>query len=472
MHVLTLNEASGTPIKRAPGPRGHRVWGSTVDFQTNQLGFCTGLREKYGHVARFSVAFHEWVQISDPEAVHEILVKRPDLFLKPKVNKQIFGEFLGKGVLSADGAAWKQQHKLLLPAFHKRRIDAYGEVMAEFTDQMIAGWKEGQRIDFCHEMTELTLGIVAKTLFDAEVRGAQAETVREAMKVINQVLVDHIELPIPVPKWWPSKKNRRKQRAIADIDRIVQGIIDERRRTGEDHGDLLSMLIQAEDEVGNKMTDTQVRDESMTLFFAGHETTAHALTWCWYLLGSHPEVVAKMQAEVAAACADRLPTLEDLPQLGYIDQVFKEAMRILPSVWTFMREPAEDVVIGGYLVPKGAYVFISPYVMHNNPEYFPEPDVFRPERFTKEFEHSLPKAAYVPFSMGPRVCIGKNFALMEARLILATLIQRGVEPRIVPGYEPIKNPRLSLSPKNGLPNIVHFRGEPKAIHASGVQASL
>ncbi|MEZ4230993.1 MAG: cytochrome P450 [Polyangiaceae bacterium] len=464
MHVRSVRESPGAVMRRPPGPRGHWLWGSTVDFQTGQLEFVSGLLEKYGHVARFSVAFHEWVQVSDPEAVHEILVKRPELFLKPKVNKQIFKLFLGEGVLSADGDAWKRQHKMILPAFHKRRIDAYGEVMTHFTDQMIDAWKEGERVDFCHEMTELTLGIVAKTLFDADVRGSQAETVREAMKVINQVLVDHIELPIPVPGWWPSRKNRRKMAAIGDIDRIVQRIIDERRRTGEDRGDLLSMLIQARDEAGEGMGDKQVRDESMTLFFAGHETTAHALTWCWYLLGQHPEVVVKMQEEVARVCGDRKPTIDD--NLGYIDQVFKEAMRVLPSVWTFMREPAEDVLIGDYLLPKGCYVFISPFVMHKNPEYFPEPEVFRPERFTKEFERNLPKAAYVPFSMGPRVCMGKNFALMEARLILATLIQRGVEPRIPADYTPIKNPRLSLNPKNGLPNVVHFKPP------SGAQAQV
>jgi cytochrome P450 len=455
------HQRSPRPI---PGPKGHPLWGNTVQFTKDQLGFCTNMQRYYGDIARFTVIGHEWVQLSKPEYVYDVLVRRPELFLKPKINKDIFRLFLGNGVVSSDGDFWKRQHKMMLPGFHRKRIEAYGKIMVDYTERMISEWQEGQKVDFCHEMTDLTLGIVAKTLFDTDVSGEEAGTVRRGMKVINDVLTDHITFPLPVPAWWPSKANKRKMSAISTIDGIVQRIISDRRQSGIDHGDLLSMLVFAKSETGEQMNDKELRDEAMTLFFAGHETTSHALTWTWYLLGKHPEVAQKLYDEVSSVLGDRPVTVDDLPNLPYLDMVFKETMRILPSVWTFMREPAEDVEIGGYVIKKGSYIFISPYVMHNNPILFDKPDVFRPERFTREFEKNLPKGAYLPFSMGPRVCLGKSFAMMEARMIIATLIQR-LHAQHDAGYKPVMNIKLALSPKNGLPITVRHR---KAEQSSNV----
>lgn len=446
-----------------PGPPGHPLWRNTVQFTSDQLEFCTRVHREYGDIVSFEVMFSPWVQLSHPTDIEDVLIQRAHLFHKPRVNKQIFRLFLGNGVLSADGEFWKRQHKLVQPGFHRKRIEAYGDVMVQYTDELVRTWQPGARIDFCGQMTELTLSIVAKTLFDSDVRGEDAGTVRRSMSVINQVLVDHINLPIDMPRWWPSRSNKRKLAAIGDIDAIIARIIAERKRSGEDHGDLLSMLVLARDDRGAAMTDTQLRDEAMTLFFAGHETTAHALTWIWYLLGEHPEVVSKLTEELDRVLAGEPASVARLPELPYLDAVVKEGMRLLPSVWVFMRAPIEDVAIGGYKVKKGTNIFISPYVIHRDPRWFEAPLEFRPERWTPELEKQLPRGAYIPFSLGPRICQGKLFALMEARLVLATLLQR-VLPELEPGHVPKLNAKLSLSPVGGLPAIV--RPRPRAARAS------
>ena len=283
-----------------------------------------------------------------------------------------------------------------------------------------------------------------------------ARTVGKAMNTLNLAMVEHINNPIPVPKWWPSKTNQRKLRAIADIEDIVRRVIDERRRLGEDRGDLLSMLLLSRDEGGGGMNDKELRDEAMTLFFAGHETTAIALSWMWYLLAKHPEVLAKLQRELEGVLGARSPKLEDLPKLPYLEMVVKESMRILPSVWAFMREPTCDVKLGEHTIPKGAVAFMSPYVTQHDARFFPEPEEFRPERFSKENERAIPKGAYVPFASGPRVCLGKSFAMMEARLILGTMVQK-LKLELAPGFRLELLPKLSLRPKKGLPMSVRLR---------------
>jgi len=439
----------------APSPPGHLLWGHTVDFQSNPLGFCSRLLEEQGEVARFRVLNLWWYQIADPALVHDILVRDHARYHKARLNKRIFRLFLGDGVLTNDGEDWRRQSRLVRPAFHKQRVDAYGEVMVDYAAQMLRGWSEGDAIDFDDEMMELTLRIACKCLFDKDVQ-RDAPTVGAAMKVIERVLVDHINLPIPLPRWWPSPKNRRMVRAVDNIEGIVLRLVDEARAATEDTGDLLSMLVGARYEDGSAMSEKQLRDELMTLVFAGHETTARALVWTWYLLSRHPSVLARLTDELDAALRGRPPTIDDLPSLPYLSRVLSESMRLLPSVWTFMREPLTDVTLGGFHVPAGSQLFISPYVMHRNPRFFPDPERFDPDRWTPDFEHALPKAAYVPFSMGPRVCLGKGFALMEARLILATLLQR-IVPELSDGYEPEPSAKLSLMPLTGLPCTVRER---------------
>jgi len=452
--MSTATQAVPAPETPREVPRipGQFVLGSAKAFHANSLEFIRKAQALHGDVVHFKVAMFDWYSVAHPDDAYDITVTRAALFNKPKINKRIFREFLGNGVLSSDGDYWKAQHKLMQPAFHKQRIDAYGQVMVQYTQDLLDEWQQGESRDFRTDMTALTLRIVGKTLFNRDVK-AGAKTVGDAMNDINEVLCAHINLPVPVPRWWPSAANRRKLKAIGDIEGIIRGIVAERRASEADEGDLMSTLVHGQYEDGTRMNDTQIRDEAMTLFFAGHETTAHALTWMWYILAHHPDVVEKVKDELGRVLQGRTPSVNDLPQLTYLDMVVKESMRLWPSVWTFMREPIEDVVVGGFRIPKGAQIMISPGLMQRDPRFFESPMEFRPERFTKENEKRLHRGAYMPFGAGPRICQGKAFALMEARLILACLLQRSV-PRIPAGFVPTPVPQLSQYPKEGMPFVV------------------
>jgi cytochrome P450 len=415
---------------------------------------------EYGDVVKFRIVNHDWYLLSHPAHIYDVTVTRAALFQKPWLNRRMLEQFTGNGLISSNGDTWRRQHKLVLPGFHRARIDAYGDTMVRLASAMIDAWRPGQRVDFSAAMTDLTMAIVAKCLFDADVKD-DARRVGVAMQELQAVMVDHINLPVPVPRWWPSRKNRRKIAALTEIEGIVRGIIEDRRRSGEDRGDLLSMLMFAEDEAGARMSDRELRDEAMTLFFAGHETTSHALSFLWYLLARHPEVSERLRAEVDDALDGRPLGVGDLGKLPYVEMCVKEGMRVLPSVWAFMREPVEDVDIGEYRLPKGCIIFMSPFVTQRRPDVFADPLAFRPERFSVECEKDIPRGAYFPFSLGPRVCIGKSFAMMEARLIVANLIQR-VVPTLPADYQLELDPKLAVRPRNGLPVDVVLRSAPPA----------
>jgi cytochrome P450 len=290
---------------------------------------------------------------------------------------------------------------------------------------------------------------VAKTLFNADI-DKDANRIGDALTDILEVTTERIQSPIQViPDWIPTAGNKRRKAAVRDLDAIVLGMINERRVANEDQGDLLSMLMLARDDEDQGMTDQQLRDEAVTIVLAGHETTANALSWTWYLLAQHPEVEARLHAELDQALGGRLPATDDLRQLPYAEMVIKEAMRLYPPIPSIARQATEDLMIGDYPVPKGMIVSIAPHVIHRDPRWFPDPDAFRPERFTREFEKSLPKCAYLPFSTGPRICIGNSFAMMEAVLILATLAQR-YQLSLVPGQTITPHAALTLRPQ---PNI-------------------
>jgi cytochrome P450 len=441
--------------RTAPGPRGDTLLGSTLDFKDHPLHYVQYLHRAYGDVVKFKVGFQTWFLVCRPDLIWEMTVTRSGEFRKPAVARKIWKDFLGDGLLTAEGDVWRASMAMMRPAFHRDRIHAYGEVMTEYTDRMIDGWTDGEDRDIGSDMVGLTLEVVAKTLFDADVHDG-APVVRDAMLVLQEVMVDHIHMPIPVPKWWPSAKNRRKVEAIEAIEAIVRDVIAERRASQRDHGDLLSMIVFAKGEDGAGMADREVRDQAMTLFFAGHETSSHALTWAWYLLSRHPHVVERMREELDAVVGERAPTVDDLKSLPYLEQVVKESLRILPSVWVFMKEPIEDTQLGGFHVPKGAQIMISPYVTQHDARWFPSPETFDPDRFHKERAKEIPTGAYVPFSAGQRVCLGKTFAMMEVRLILGRLVQR-VDPVVAEGYEPVIVSELSMHPKDGMPVVVRMR---------------
>jgi len=393
--------------------------------------------------------------VRDPDVINAINVTHAKHIQKPKVVKQMWKPFLGNGLVPNDGESWRRQHKLVMPGFHKMRVDAYAPTMAEYTRDMVGGWKEGEQRDFRKEMVKLTLRVVGKTLFDTDLAHDSA-TVHEAMEDISEALIDHAQTPIPAPRWWPSKRNRRMVRALDAMDGVIERLVAARRKQREDRGDLMSHIVFATDEHGS-MSDQQMRDELMTLIFAGHETTAHTLTWAWYLLASHRDKLAKAQEEIDRVLRGRPISVDDLPELPYLEMCLKESLRRLPAVWIFAREAQMDLRLGGFDFPKGSILAISPLATGRNAKYFDEPLAYRPERWTREFERSLPKGAYVPFAAGPRVCLGKQFAMMEMRIILGTLIQK-VEINVLEGFEPDFVPELSLHPgERGMQMRVRFR---------------
>ena len=440
-----------------PRHRGHWLWGGTFDFQHNPAQFVLEGHERYGDVFMTRVLTGHSYFIRDPEVVNAINVTHAKHIYKPKVVKQMWKPFLGNGLVPNDGESWKRQHRLIMPGFHKMRIDAYAPTMAEYTRDLVRGWKEGEQRDFRKEMVELTLRVVANTLFDTDL-AHDSETVHSAIEDISEALIDHAQTPIPAPRWWPSERNRRMVRALDAMDDVIERLVSARRKQREDRGDLMSHMVFATDDEGG-MSDKQLRDELMTLIFAGHETTAHTLTWAWYLLASNRDKLAKAQREIDITLGGRPIGVDDLRELPYLEMCLKESLRRLPAVWIYGREAQRDLRLGDYFFPKGSILAISPLALGRNEAYFEDPLEYRPERWTREFERSLPKGAYVPFAAGPRVCLGKQFAMMEMRIVLGTLIQN-VDINILDGFEPDFLPELSLNPgERGMQMRVRFRDD-------------
>lgn len=455
MTLIADSDVCLAPAKPIPRHKGHWLWGGTFDFQRSPAEFLLSAHERYGDVFVTRVLTGQSYFIRDPDVVNAINVTHAKHIYKPKVVKQMWKPFLGNGLVPNDGESWKRQHKLIMPAFHKMRVDAYAPTMAAYTRDMIRSWKTGELRDFRKEMVELTLRVVAKTLFDTDL-AHDSETVHQAIQDISEALIDHAQTPIPTPRWWPSERNKRMVKALDAMDDVIARLVAARRKSREDRGDLMSHIVFAADEQGG-MSDKQLRDELMTLIFAGHETTAHTLTWAWYLLATNRDALAKAQREIDDGVGDQPIGVDDLGALPYLEMCLKESLRRLPAVWIFAREAQTDLRLGDYFFPKGSILAISPLALGRNAKYFDEPEAYRPERWTREFERSLPKGAYVPFAAGPRVCLGKQFAMMEMRIILGTLIQN-VDINVLEGFEPDLRPELSLNPgERGMQMRVRFR---------------
>ncbi len=439
-----------------PGPKPFLIGGNILQFRANMLQFLLDSARQYGDLVLFRFHKSHVYMVNHPDYIHELLVKQSHKINKSPVYKKALGKFLGEGLLVSDGEFWKRQRRLAQPAFHTKRIEAYAETMVAYTEDMMSGWRDGESCDIATEMMRLTLFIVAKTLFDADVR-ADAAKMGDALEVLLHVVVESASRLVPLPRWVPTRARARRAQAIRDMDDIVMRVIEERRHKGDDRGDLLSMLLMAQDEDGTGMSDKQVRDEALTIFLAGHETTANALTWTWYLLSQHPDVEAALHAEVDSVLGGRAPSVADLARLPYTEQVIKEAMRLYPPAWGFSRKTLEDVALDEHwTIPAKRGVLVIPYVVHRDPRWYPDPDRFDPMRWTPEREKALPKMAYLPFGGGPRICIGNNFAMMEARLILAAVAQR-YQLRLAPQQKVVPEPLVTLRPKYGLRMALHAR---------------
>ena len=440
--------ATGLSKTRPPGPKGHPLTGNLFDYTRDHLGFLTRCGREYGDVVRLRFVNVPVYLLNHPDHVEYVLVRNNRNFIKSKGVRHSLG-FLGDGLLTSEGSFWRRQRRLAQPAFHRERIDAYGEVMVECAKREVSGWKNGEIRDVHEDMARLTLDVVTRTLFGTLLTD-EFEEVGAALKTIAQRFTGRGGVLFHIPEKVPTPANLRFRRAIRLLDEIIYRIIEGHRAGDERDGDLLSMLLEARDEeTGEGMSDRQLRDEVMTIFLAGHETTANALSWTWYLLAKHPEEEVRLLEELDEVLEGHTPTVGDLPRLRYTDMVVKESMRLYPPVWAFGREAVEDCEIGDYHAPAGTQLVMSQWVMHRDPRYYERAEEFRPERWADGSLEKLPPYAYFPFGGGPRLCIGRSFARMEAVLLLATIARKF---RLRQSQElPIKpQPSITLRPRNGM----------------------
>jgi cytochrome P450 len=436
-----------------PGPPSGRWRGSFFQYSRDPLTFLPEAIHTYGDVIGLRFLKFRIYFLNHPDMIEDLLVTQARKFEKGRVlkaNKRLFG----KGLLTSEGDFWLRQRRLAQPAFHRSRINSYAEAMVQYADSLVKTWKDGELRDIHVEMMGLTLQIVGKTLFGVEVTG-EVQEVGHALEALMELNSDFRRLML-VPGWMPTLTNIRAELAIRRLDKIIYKIIKQRRASGEDRGDLLSMLLQAQDEDGSHMSDTQLRDEALTIFLAGHETTAVTLSWTWWLLAQHPEVEAKLHRELDSVLNGRTPTLDDLPSLRYTDRVITESMRLYPPAWGMARMAVEDTELAGYKIRKGSGVTVSQWAVHRDPRWFDEPLEFRPERWEGDLAKRLPRFAYFPFGGGPRQCIGNTFALMETALVLATIAQQ-FRFNIVPEHPVVPIASITLRPRYGIKVVLEKR---------------
>ena len=430
-----------------PRVPGHLILGNLPAYRDNPLAFGRRVSAEYGDVVDLRIFNRRIFLLTRPEHIHQVLVRDADKFHKSPVYRIFLGRALGEGLLTSEGDFWRRQRKLAQPAFHHGRIQSYAETMVEYADAAATRWADQETVQVGQEMARLTLEVVCRTLFSTDIR-AQADRIGFALTELLEAVTKAVDAPVFLPEWLPTPNNRRIRHGVAELDSVIMPLIEARRQSGEDTGDLLSMLLLARDEDGNGMSDKQVRDEAVTIVLAGHETTANALTWAWVSLAQHPEVEAKLHAELDSVLQGELPSLEHVHNLPYTDMVMKETMRLYPPIPEFGRQAQADVQLGDYAVSAGTIIIVPVYAVHHDARWFDDPDTFRPERFAKDAA-ALPKFAYLPFSGGPRVCIGNSFAQMEAVLLLATLAQR-YRLSLEPGQNVTPEATLTLRPKENL----------------------
>ena len=435
-----------------PGPRGRLLSGHLRDFRADRLNFFARCARDYGDIVAIRFGPRRVYLVSHPRDIEEVLVHRARDFMKHfalRLNPAV----LGNGLLTSEGDFWLRQRRLIQPAFQRSRLTGYVPDMAAAAGTVLGSWSAGETRDIPTEMMRLTLMIAAKTLFGADV-GEEARDVGAALEVLMERFRTRFASMFWLPSWLPTPGKIRFDRAVRRLDEIIYRFIHQRRQSREQKPDLLSILLNARDEDdGSRMTDRQLRDEAMTLFLAGHETTALTLTWTWYLLAENPRVQEKLAAEVDAVLGGRTPAADDLPRLKYAELVIQESMRVLPAIYTIGREALRDCEVGGYRVPKGTTLLMSQWIVHRDGRFFEQPLEFRPERWTEDRIRELPRFAYFPFGGGPRQCIGNTFALMEAVLVLAMIAQR-YRCTLLPGHPVEPLPTFTLRPRFGIKAVI------------------
>ncbi len=445
-----------------PGPKDWLFgFGNVYRLRQDPLRFVVDLGRTYGDIARFRLPlppFYIWL-VNQPDLIREVLITEGKNFHKVERHTQVLKQIVGNGLLISEGDLWLRQRRLIQPAFHAGRMSRYAQVVVAHTRRMLDGWQAGTVLNMPEEMRLLTLAIIAKSLFDVEPTG-KAARLSEVSQILTEMTLREVASLFTVPDWLPLPAKRRKRRALQTLDNLICEIIRERRASGEDKGDLLSMLLLAVDEKSDRqgMTDRQARDEAVSLFTAGHDTAAAALTWTWYAIARHPDVETRLLREVETVLGERPATAEDVPRLPYTGMVVRESLRLYPPVWGLTsREALCDVELGGYQIPKGSWVFISPYVTHRDPRFFANPGLFDPERFATGHAERMPPCAYFPFGAGPHLCIGNTFAIQEITLVVSTILQQ-FRVALAPGQSEVEPvPDIIIRPKGGLRMTVSKR---------------
>lgn len=438
---MIMDHAHTPTREHAPGPPGLYGMRNVVSFARDPLTTLRDLADRYGDVVEINMLNVPFFLLVHPDAIEAALVKHARVMGRDNYSETL-ARVLGQGLLTSDGDVWKRQRKLMAQAFVPKRIHAYGESMVRVADAALRPLRDGQTINLHREISRVTMEVVADVLFGTGMDPDDVRAVSESMEVINEYLANSPEAILRLPGWVPTPRLIALRHAVRRIDDLVYRIVQQ-RRAGAPRDDLLGTLLAAQDDDGARMSDAQLRDEVITLFLAGHETTALALAHTLYLLSKHPDVERRLHAEIAAVLGDRLPTADDVRKLPYTDRVLKESMRLYPPAWVTGREVLDPVEIGGVRLPVGAQVVVSQWVVHRDPRWFENPEGFDPDRWDPERAAALPKFAYFPFGGGPRVCIGNHFAMMEAALILVMILQR-FRLSLLPGQALSLRPSVTL----------------------------
>ena len=444
------------PLNQLPTPKAHFLLGHSTYFSQDPLQFLCDCAQHHGGIVPLRLGFTQTCLLTDPSAIIEVLRERA-IFTKNTPGWRSIRTLVGSGLLGSDGDFWARQRQLTQPIFHHQRIISYGDLMVNAADRLLHTWQDGAVRNIHQDMMHLTLDIVMQTLLGIGIEDREAQAISHALDLSMKWFSQQQKQGFLLPNNIPFPLTRRYFAAIRTMDDFIYHLIQQRRTSQKDSGDLLSMLLQVKDETdGSQMSDRQLRDELATLILAGHETTANALTWTWMLLAQNPHVEAQLHQELDTVLQGRSPTVEDMPHLPFTQAVLKESIRLYPPVVLMARSAEQAYVLKGIRIPKNCVVLMSPWVLHRSDRYFVDPLEFKPERWGNNLEKQLPKGVYIPFGEGPRICIGKGFAQMEATLLLATLAQH-FQLRLV-SDQPIEViPSITLRPKGGMPMTISRR---------------
>jgi cytochrome P450 len=443
-----------SPRRIAPGPRGLPLLGNLIPFRRNVLQLLLDSRRQFGDIVRFRLGPFVIHLVAHPEHIKYVLLTNQHNYNKDTRSTAKIRGVTGEGLLTSNGDVWRRQRRMSQPVFQAQRLNAFTEIMTGATAAMLRRWRDdykpGQPLDIASEMMRLTCAIVARALLGADLSG-DLDDIEDAATAVMEHTYQRLEAVVDLPPWCPTPRNRRFRRALAQLDQIVCRVLHERQQGPADSANLLSLLLHSRDEeTGQGMSAAQLRNEAITLLLAGHETTANTLTWTWYLLSRHPSVARQVRAEIVEVLGARTPTAADVPRLAVTLRVVQEALRLYPPIWIMERHALADDVIAGYHIPAGSTVAISPYVTHRHPDFWDNPEGFDPDRFLPEQFTEARRQAYLPFGVGQRLCIGNNFALLEARLIVAMVLQV-FWLDLVPGCRVVPKPGITLRTQTGLP---------------------